>query len=91
MVYLITYDLNTTGKDYAGVYQAIKDSAVSWCHYWDSSWLIKSNLKSASDVFQKIEPHLDRNDRCLVIEVTNNKQGWLSKKQWDSINTDIFG
>lgn len=91
MVYFITYDLNKTGKDYEGVYQAIKDASEYWCHYWDSSWLIKSELKSADDVFQKIKPHLDDNDRCFVIEVKNNKQGWLTEKQWDFINTNIFG
>lgn len=90
MNYFITYDLNKAGKDYEGVYQAIKDVSVSWCHYWDSSWLIKSNLSSADDVFQKIEPHLDSNDSCMVIEVKNNKQGWLAQNQWDFINKEIF-
>lgn len=90
MVYLITYDLNKTDKDYGGVFKAIKDASTGvWCHYWDSSWLIKSSL-SVNDVFEKIKPHLDSNDRCLVIEVKNNKQGWLTKEQWDYINNSIF-
>lgn len=91
MVYLITYDLNKSDKDYEGVYQAIKDASTYWCHYWDSSWLIKSNLETADAVFDKIKPHLDNNDRCFVVEVKNNKQGWLTKEQWDTINTKIFG
>lgn len=90
MVYLITYDLNTTGKDYEGVYQAIKDASVNWCRYWDSSWLIKSELESADAVFKKIKPHLDDNDRCFVVEVKNNTQGWLTEKQWEFINSSIF-
>lgn len=73
------------------MYEAIKDASLAWCHYWDSSWLIKSELKTADDVFEKIKPHLDSNDRCLVVEVKNNKQGWLTKEQWDFINTKIFG
>lgn len=92
MVYFITYDLNKTGKDYEGVYQAIKDASTGvWCHYWESSWLIKSTLTSADAVFAKIKPHLDTNDRCIVIEVVNNKQGWLTSDQWDYINNNIFG
>lgn len=91
MVYLVTYDLNKAGKDYAGVYQAIKDASLSWCHFWDSSWLITSALETADEVFSKIEPHLDSDDRCLVIEVKNNKQGWLDKAEWEFINTEIFG
>lgn len=90
MVYLITYDLNKADKDYDGVFKAIKDASTGvWCHFWDSSWLIKSSL-SVDDVFEKIKPHLDSNDRCLVIEVKNNKQGWLTKEQWDYINNSIF-
>lgn len=92
MVYFITYDLNKAGKNYDGVYQAIKDASTGvWCHYWDSSWLIKSTYTSADDVFKLIQPHLDSDDRCLVIEVKNNKQGWLTQKQWDYINNNIFG
>lgn len=92
MVYMITYDLNKAGKDYSGVYEAIKSASTGvWCHYWDSTWLIKSNYQSANDVFSGIEPHLDSNDRCFVVEVKNNKQGWLTQEQWDYINKQIFG
>lgn len=91
MVYFITYDLNKAGKDYAGLHQAIKDTSVYWCHYWDSSWLIKSNLETADAVFNKLKPHLDNDDRCLVVEVKNNKQGWLTEEEWNFINTNIFG
>lgn len=91
MVYFITYDLNKTGKDYEGVYQAIRDASNGvWCHYWESSWLIRSNLLTADQVFARIKPHLDKDDRCLVIEIKNNKQGWLTQEQWDYINNHIF-
>lgn len=91
MVYLITYDLNKTGKNYDGVYQAIKDASDgTWCHFWDSSWLIRSNYSSADSIFEKILPNLDDNDTCFVIEVKDNKQGWLSKEQWQFINENMF-
>lgn len=91
MVYLITYDLNKQGQDYENVIQAIKSaSAGVWCSYWKSSFLIKSNLRTASDVFAKIRPHLDSNDKVLVIEVKDNKQGWLTNEQWEYINNSIF-
>lgn len=92
MVYLITYDLNKQGQDYENVINAIKEASTGvWCSYWKSSFLIKSNLESANDVFSKIKPYIDGNDRVLVIEVKNNKQGWLSKDQWKHINESIFG
>lgn len=92
MVYLITYDLNKNGQDYENVINAIKDASTgAWCTFWKSSYLIKSNLSSADDVFKKIQPYLDSNDKLLVIEVKNNKQGWLEQKDWDYINNSIFG
>ncbi len=91
MVYLITYDLNNPGQNYDDVIQAIKDASTgAWCSYWKSSYLIKSNYTTADAVFDKIKPHLDKNDTALVIEVKNNKQGWLTQDQWDYINNHIF-
>lgn len=92
MTYLITYDLNDPGQNYEDVIQAIKDASTGvWCSYWKSSYLIRSDFQTAQEVFNKIEPFLDKNDKCLVIEVKNNKQGWLTKKQWEYINNSIFG
>jgi hypothetical protein len=91
MVYFITYDLNKAGKNYEGVYQAIKDASTgAWCHFWESSWLIRSNLITADIVFDRIRPYLDNDDRCLVVEVKSNRQGWLEQDQWDYINKNIF-
>ena len=91
MVYLITYDLNSPGQNYDDVIQAIKDASTgAWCTFWKSSYLIKSTYTNANDVFAKIKPHLDKNDTALVIEVKNNKQGWLKKEDWDYIDNHIF-
>lgn len=92
MVYLITYDLNKEGQKYEEVIQAIKDASTgAWISAWKSSYLIKSNYSTATEVSNLITPHLDDNDRLLVIEVKNNKQGWLEKSDWDYINNSIFG
>ncbi len=89
-VYMITYDLNSKGQNYDDVIQAIKDSSTgTWCTYWESSFLIKSNL-SVQEVVDNISPHLDGNDRLIVIETKNNYQGWLAEKDWDYIKNNIF-
>ncbi|WP_035795166.1 hypothetical protein [Clostridium akagii] len=90
MVYMITYDLNDPGQKYEDVIKAIKDSSTGdWCSYWKSSYLIKSNL-TVNQVSDKITQYLDKNDRLIAIEVSDNKQGWLTEKQWKYINDNIF-
>jgi len=90
-VYMITYDLNSTGQKYDEVIKAIKDSSTGvWCSYWKSSYLIKSNL-TVDQVSGKITPHLDSNDRLIVIEVKQNYHGWLTEEQWKYIRENIFG
>lgn len=89
--YLITYDLNRTGQDYDNVIQAIKNASDGrWCTYWKSSFLIRSNYQTADEVCYIIQKYLDKNDRLLVIEVTNNKEGWLTQDQWNYMNNNIF-
>lgn len=89
--YFITYDLNSTGQKYDEVIKAIKDSSTgAWCTFWKSSYLIKSNL-TVQQVNNNIKPHLDSNDRLIVIEVKNNYSGWLTEEQWDYIKENIFG
>lgn len=87
--YMITYDLNKSGQNYEKVIQAIKDSAYCGCTYWKSSYLIKSNL-TPDQIVANIKPHIDGNDKLIVIEVSNNYQGWLSTEEWEYINKNIF-
>ena len=87
--YMITYDLNSEGQNYEKVIQSIKDSSNAWCSYWKSSYLIKSNL-TVQQVSDNITQYLDGNDRFIIIEVKDNYQGWLSKKQWEFIKENIF-
>lgn len=90
MVCFITYDLNKPDQNYEKVISSIKDASTgAWCSYWKSSYLIKTNL-TVQQVSDKITPHLDSNDRLLVIEVQKNYQGWLTDKQWKYIKENIF-
>jgi len=91
MVYMVTYDLNSEGQKYDEVIEAIKNaSAGAWCSFWKSSYLIKSNL-TPQQVNDRIMPHLDSNDRLIIIEVKNNYFGWLTDEQWKYIRENIFG
>ena len=85
MVYMITYDLNEPGQRYEGVIEAIKSASTGvWCTYWKSSYLIKSNL-SAQAIMDRIKPHLDSNDRLIIVQTTNNYSGWLTESEREYI------
>lgn len=88
---MITYDLNSPGQRYDDVIKTIKEdlSTGAWCSYWKSSYLLRSNL-TPDQMLEKLKPFLDQGDKFLIIEVVNNKQGWLTDKQWKYINDHIF-
>lgn len=83
--YLVSYDLNKSGKDYDGVYKAIeKASSGTWCRPLESVWVIQSNLTTQA-IYDVIAPHIDSNDRLLVIEVANSAAWCLDQKVSDYI------
>lgn len=84
MIYAINYDLCAPGKDYKGLYEAIKQCG-EWWHFLDSTWLVYTGL-NASGVFDRLKPHLDSNDNVLVVGITSDYQGWLPKAAWEWIN-----
>lgn len=87
---MITYDLNNPGQSYEKVIEAIKSASTGiWCTFWKSSYLIKSNL-TPDEIINKINPHLDTNDRIIAIEVIKNYQGLLNEKEWEYIRNNIF-
>lgn len=85
MIYAINYDLKKPGQDYADLHEAIK-SCGNWWHYLGSTWLVDTTM-SAQGVWQKLAPHVDKNDSVLVVGVTREYQGWLSQDAWAWINT----
>ncbi len=84
MIYAINYDLKKPGQNYDSLYTAIKNLGV-WWHYLGSTWLVDTNV-TASAIWKKLEPHVDKNDSFLIIGVTKDHAGWLPQKAWDWIN-----
>ena len=80
MTYLISYDLNSPGKNYDDLYKAIEQASTGvWCKPLSSVYIIKTNL-SAEAVYNRLKPCLDSNDRMLVIEVTRDSYWYLNKE-----------
>ena len=88
MFYSINYDLKQPGRDYSGLYKAIKSCGES-LHPLGSTWLVDSNL-DADAIWDRISPHVDENDFALVIGVTNDYQGWLPEDAWEWIKSRSF-
>lgn len=83
----INYDLSKPGRNYSGLYEAIK-SFGSWWHYLDSTWIVITNERP-QQIWDRLENHIDENDSLLVIEVMDNVQGWLPKDAWDWIHENV--
>lgn len=85
MIYAINYDLNKPGQDYENLYEAIK-ACGAWWHYLGSTWLVDTTL-DANGIWNKLSPHVDKNDSVLVIGVTRDYSGWLPQDAWDWMNS----
>jgi hypothetical protein len=83
MVYNISYDLKKEGQKYEELHKAIKGASNNdtWMHYLESTWIIKSYL-SSTQIYEKLEPFIDSNDRIIIMEVTKNYYGFLPKDAW---------
>lgn len=85
MIYAINYDLKRPGQNYEALYEAIKDCG-EWWHFLGSTWLIDTSLR-ANGIWDRIAPHVDKNDFFLLIGVTSDYQGLLPQEAWDWINS----
>lgn len=83
-VLAITYDLKSRSKNYAPLYDAIKQSS-KWWHYLPSTWLVYT-ADTPDMVWNRLSSLIDKNDRLLIVEVTGNYQGWLPPDAWKWIN-----
>lgn len=81
MLLLISYDLKEPGRNYEALYDEIK-KAGTWWHHLDSTWIIQTEF-TPKQWYQRLTPHLDRNDTILIIQVSKNPYGRLPKRAWD--------
>jgi hypothetical protein len=86
MLYMLTYDLNKADKDYAGLYQAIRN--LGDCHResgLDSVWFVDTGY-SAQDISTILRARMDANDCLFVSRIRSGENaGWLSNATWNWI------
>ena len=73
-VFVLTYDLKAPHKDYNNLYEALKK--YTYCHGVESVWLIDSQ-KSASEIRDDLNKHIDNNDVLFVAKLSGN---WASMR-----------
>ena len=88
-VYNVSYDLNKTGKDYTGLHAELKNT-YEWNHLLDSTWLLYTS-ETADQIWQRLSPHIDKDDLILIAQIVNNKQGWLNEATWKWLNARLQG
>jgi hypothetical protein len=86
--YIITYEIKETAtSSYEKLFEEIKKSK-KWWHYLTNTWIVLSE-DNATAINNRFLPHLDKNINLLIFELGNDRQGWLTKKAWEWINTNI--
>jgi hypothetical protein len=62
--YIVSYDLQTPGKDYKDLIDALKSYGTYW-HNLGSTWCIVTS-KTHVEVRDHLRKHIDANDKLLV-------------------------
>lgn len=87
-VYSISYDISQHSRvSYDEIEETIKKNCSDSCKYATTTWIVKYSGYAKSLSQKLMDLGFGKDDRLLVIEVVNNKQGWLSKRQWETINS----
>lgn len=80
--YFILYDLRAPGRDYNGLYNAIKNYGI-WGHLTESAWAIVTT-QSASEIANNLRAYIDSNDRLMVVR-SGKEASWYNcraKDEW---------
>ena len=89
-VYLISYSLKGTSRDYSGFFNTLKNFPY-WWNYLDSTWLISTHHNSAPDVYNELASYLNTEDYVFVVEISSSAsyEGWLPQDAWDWLRSHL--
>lgn len=85
-LYMICYDLNSPGQDYAGLYEKIK-SYSTWWHHLDSTWIVKTS-DTAVQIRDELSQHIDSGDELLVVKFGSWAGKGFKKRAYDWIHNN---
>jgi len=87
--FLITYDLKLEKTGYEKAREKMISTIKSLgdsIHIASTTYLVKTSLNSAAIIVEKLTPCVDSNDSLFVTQLCKDRQGFLTKVQWDWIN-----
>lgn len=89
--YVVITSIDKNSKDFGDFLDVIENcSSASWHFPRSSVWFIRSSL-STEDITDRISDSFNVDDESfIVVELKNNKQGWLTDDEWDILNNNIF-
>jgi len=89
--YLITYDIARNSKSVYNLHKIIKESSYedNWVQCFNNLWIIKSE-HDIGKIYESIKEVTGPNDCFLIVEITQNCDGWLETNLWDYLNNNIF-
>lgn len=85
--YLVSYDLNRPGQDYADLIAEIERSP-NWAKPMLSCFIVGTN-ENPSQLMERLRPWIDPNDWIIVIRVCKDWDGWLTNDIHDWIRTNV--
>jgi hypothetical protein len=86
-VYCVSYDLKGVKRDYTPLFSPLQGMG-KWRHFLESTWLIATD-ETPAEIWRRIATMIDANDRLLIIEVRDDRNGWLPKDAWDWIISNV--
>lgn len=86
-VYVVSYDFHQPDPTrYEGLFSALKGFA-GWWHFLSGTWLVATELP-ASQIFERLRPHIDEKVNILILEAGRDFSGWLPKEAWEWIKAN---
>lgn len=82
-IYLVSYQLFETNKDYSELTQELKMSRT-WCHPLRTTWLIQTE-ETLDQLYKRLEPFIYDKDRILITPLSDNLRGRLTDEAWEWI------
>jgi hypothetical protein len=81
-IYVISYDLRSSGQDYSGFYDAVEKCGK--CIKPLESFFLVNSSKSASQIRDTLKEVVDRNDRIIVLKLSG-EAAWAGYPDKDGL------